>query len=386
MIRAAIIGAGFIGRVHARAIRNAGAEVTAIAGSTIEGSESAARQLDIPTVLHSAEELANRPDIDVVHVCTPNNSHAAYALAALKAGKHVVCEKPLSVNVESARTLDELASTSGLVATVPFIYRFYPTVREMRQRIAGSSEAIRLVHGSYLQDWLSRPTDWTWRVDADIGGPSRAMADIGSHWCDLMEFVTGHRITRLMASMKTAIPQRQSSDGNSFSASSVDGPVDVPVTTEDLVTLMFETNRGAIGALVVSQVSPGRKNRLWIEVDTETAGYTFDQEHPESLSIGGRVLNQELMRSPEALQEEALEYSVLPPGHPQGYLDSFDLFMRDTYRAISASAIANGLPTFRDGLRSMNIVEAVLRSSEDSEWVDVEPALEPTDLAGSEKR
>lgn len=372
--KAAIIGAGFIGRVHARAIRNAGSEVRAIAASTDDASKRAADDMGVPTILESAESLADRTDIDVVHICTPNDTHAVYASAALEAGKHVVCEKPLATDLASARPLAKLAASSDRVTTVPFIYRFYPTVREMRERIRyNGNGSIRLIHGSYLQDWLSHSSDWTWRIDPEVGGPSRAMADIGSHWCDLMEFVTGHRITSLVANTTVAVPQRYSTDVESFSTGTADQGPEVKVTTEDIASLMFKTDHGATGSVVASQVSPGRKNRLWIEIDTETAGYTFDQENPERLWIGGRSETQVLMRDPATFGSAAQPYMVLPAGHPQGYGDSFDLFVRDTYRAIRDKAPQPGLPTFNDGLRSVLIVDAVLRSSATSKWVEVPP-------------
>ncbi len=373
-VKAAIIGAGFIGRVHARAIRNAGSEVRAIAASTDDASKRAADDMGVPTILESAESLADRTDIDVVHICTPNDTHAVYTSAAIASGKHVVCEKPLATDLASARPLAELAASSDRVTTVPFIYRFYPTVREMRERIRHNGNgSIRLIHGSYLQDWLSHSSDWTWRIDAEVGGPSRAMADIGSHWCDLMEFVTGHRITSLVADTTVAVPQRSSTDGESFSTGSAEQRSEVRVTTEDIASLMFKTDHGATGSVVVSQVSPGRKNRLWIEIDTDTAGYAFDQENPERLWIGGRSETQTLMRDPATFGAAAEPYLVLPAGHPQGSGDSFDLFVRDTYRASRDRAPQPGLPTFDDGLRSVLIVDAVLRSSATSRWVEVPP-------------
>lgn len=368
---AAIVGAGFMGRSHARAIRNAGGEVRAIATSTVSGSKRAADEMGIPTVLETAEGLAARADIDVVHICTPNHVHAAYAIAALKAGKHVVCEKPLATDLESARQLAGLAESSGLVATVPFVYRFYPTVREMRDRLAQGAGETLLVHGSYLQDWLSRPSDWTWRVDPRTGGPSRAMADIGSHWCDLMEFVTGHRVTQLVASTSIAIPHRSVGHVESFSSAAAKAEPDVAVTTEDIAGLVFNTDRGATGTLTVSQVSPGRKNRLLLEIGTDAASFAFDQENPEQLWIGSRNENRLLTRDPAVFSASTHPYMVLPPGHPQGYNDNFDLFVRDTYRAIQDGSTPDGLPTFEDGLRSVVLVDAVLRSAATRQWVDV---------------
>src|SRR4051794_5784495 len=206
-LRAAIAGTGFIGAVHAHAVRVAGGTVAGVAASTPARSQAAAAQLGAERAFASAEELAEAPDVDVVHICTPNHLHEDLALRALAAGKHVVCEKPIAVDLAGADRLLEAAGRAGTVAAVPLVYRFYPTVREARARLQG--EAIHLVHGSYLQDWLLSADDDNWRVDAELGGASRAFADIGTHWCDLAEFVTGQRIVRLSARTKTALPERR---------------------------------------------------------------------------------------------------------------------------------------------------------------------------------
>ena len=206
-LRAGIAGSGFIGAVHARSARRAGARITAVAASSLQSAQTAARALGAERALASAEELVEDPDIDVVHICTPNHLHLPLAEAALAAGKHVICEKPLALDAAGARRLVEAAAGTGLQAAVPFVYRYYPTVREARQRVRDASTGeLRLLHGAYLQDWLLRPDDDNWRVDETLGGRSRAFADIGSHWCDLAQFISGHRITRLSARLLTALP------------------------------------------------------------------------------------------------------------------------------------------------------------------------------------
>src|ERR671917_1259061 len=199
-LRVAIAGAGFIGAVHARSARLAGARIAGVSASSPSRSEEAARALGAERPFATSEELVESPDVDVVHICTPNHLHQPLTEAALAAGKHVICEKPLAMDDRGAEELVEAAAAAGRVAAVPFVYRFYPTVREARERVrSGVSGPIRLIHGGYLQDWLLRPEDDNWRVDPALGGASRAFADIGSHWCDLAEFVSGHRITRLSA-------------------------------------------------------------------------------------------------------------------------------------------------------------------------------------------
>ena len=352
-IRAGIIGTGFMGTVHARSVQRAGGVVTRIAGSSPSSARAAAARLGPTIAPDDARNLLTAPDVDVVHVCTPNATHAVLVRAAIAAGKHVICEKPLAIGVDEARDLAERASAAGVVGTVPFVYRFYPTVREARARVGdGRTGDVRLVHGSYLQDWLADAADDDWRVSAAVGGPSRTFADIGVHWCDLAEFVTGHRITTVCARTVVAVPDR---GGRT-------------VDTEDAAVLMFSTDRGAAGSLTVSQISPGRKNRLQLEVDGATESLAFDQENPESLWIGGREMNRVLLRGTEPCT--AARYSVLPAGHPQGYADCFAAFVGDTYAAVGGSA-PDGLPTFADGLRAARLTRAVLDSSDKNGWVEV---------------
>jgi predicted dehydrogenase len=303
-----------------------------------------------------AMELIASDDIDVVHICTPNYLHHEQARAALRAGKHVVCEKPLATSADAAAKLAASAVAAGLVATVPFVYRFHPMVRDARERVRrGDLGQLTLAHGSYLQDWLLLPSDDNWRVNADLGGPSRAFADIGSHWCDLLEFVTGDRVAKVSAQVSTVNPER---DGR-------------PVATEDVVTVQFATADGVVGSTVISQVSPGRKNRLLLEVSGASATVVFDQEQPEWLWHGGRDESRLLARDPETLSAAAARYARVPAGHPQGYQDCFNSFVADTRSAI-AGEVPDGLPTFDDGLRAARITEAVMASARDGGWVEVD--------------
>ena len=347
-LRSGIVGAGFIGAVHARAVRGAGGVVAAVAGSTPRSSAVAAERLGAERAAASAEELVESDDVDVVHVCTPNDLHARIEERALAAGKHVVCEKPLSTDLAGARRLADRAAGTSVVAAVPFVYRFHPTVRDARARVQrGDTGPLRLLHGSYLQDWLSRPGDDDWRVDPARGGASRAFGDVGVHWCDLVEFASGQRITRLNARM-LAVPRA------------------VPSRTEDAAAVLFETDGGALGSVVVSQVSPGRKNRLWFSLDGADASLQFDQELPDSLWVGGREQNLVVARGAGA----PTRYDVVPAGHPQGYVDAFTAFVADVYAAVRGDA-PDGLPTFPDGLRAALLTDAVVRSAADGAWIDV---------------
>jgi predicted dehydrogenase len=276
--------------------------------------------------------------------------------------------------VTAGRRLVEAAEAAGLVGAVPFVYRYYPTVREARARVLdGRAGPVRLVHGSYLQDWLLDPEDDNWRVDTALGGPSRAFADIGSHWCDLAEWVTGQRITRLAARLLIAVPERATATNRAaFQRRPGDGAGRRPVSTEDAALLVFETDGGAAGTLAVSQVSPGRKNRLWLEVDGATQALAFDQEQPETLWVGRRDGPALVVRDPQTLSPSARAYATLPAGHPQGYHDCFDAFVAEAYAAVRGDRPA-GLPGFADGLRAVRITEAVLASAGTGNWTEVPP-------------
>lgn len=353
-----IVGGGFMGRVHAQAARSAGANLFGIASSSLASATRAAEQFGISKAFDSAEQLFAEDSIDVVHICTPNASHTPLAMAALKAGKNVICEKPLAVSVSDAQQLVDLAAEKGLVATVPFIYRFHPLVREARDRVAtGKTGRIFSVRGSYLQDWLLEESDDNWRVDAVAGGSSRAFGDIGSHLVDLMEFITDDRIVSLNALTNIAHPTRGGKK----------------VATEDEAVLMFKSARGVIGSLMVSQVAAGRKNRLLLDIAGSSESIEFNQEHPETIWIGRRSGSMVLPRDEGQNSAAANRYSTVPSGHPMGYVDAFSAFVRDTYDAIDIrdSDAIDGLPTFEDGLRSAKIIDAVLRSSESGNWVEV---------------
>ncbi|WP_265521968.1 Gfo/Idh/MocA family protein [Oerskovia flava] len=362
---AGIIGTGFMGGVHARAVRASGGAVVAVAGSDAAGAREGAAQLGAAAAAPDPQSLIDDPDVDVVHICTPNYLHVPLAEAALRAGKHVVCEKPLATDVEGAVRLAELADaareTDGRVTVVPFAYRFHPMVREARELVRnGAVGTVSLVHGSYLQDWLLNASDDNWRVDPALGGASRAFGDIGSHFCDLLEFTTGQRIVRLVAQQTTVNPLRGDAQGGQHR-----------VRTEDAVTLQYATDAGALGTAVISQVSAGRKNRLYLEISGSRSTLSFDQEQPELLWEGRRDASRVLVRDPESLSSAAARYSRLPAGHAQGYQECFDALVADTAAAI-AGRVPDGLPTFDDGLRAARLAEAVARSARTGTWVEID--------------
>lgn len=354
--RIGMLGAGFMARTHSTAARLAGARLDAIAASTPTSSNRAARELEYERALSADELLAE--GLPFVHVCTPNPSHVDYARAALRAGSNVICEKPLATNAVDARELAGEAQQAGRPGAVPFVYRYHPMVREARARIAGGEAGTVLtVSGRYLQDWLLAAEDDNWRVGVDTGGPSRAFADIGSHLVDLVEFVSGDRIARLAATTRTVHSER---GGH-------------PVQTEDSVALVVELEGGGIGTLLVSQVAPGRKNGLVLEISGAYETLCFEQEDPERLWVGRRGHSLLLRRDAGTLSPDAARFSKLPSGHPQGYQDAFNAFIEDAY-AVARGEHREGLPTFADGARAAVITEAVLDAAASGTWVEVSDA------------
>jgi predicted dehydrogenase len=382
----AIIGAGMIGAVHRRAALLAGAEVAGVLASTPQRSHDIAEKWGVPISFDNIDDLLGA-DVDVVHICTPNAMHAPYALRAIQAGKHVVCEKPLGLDLDEARAMVEAGAAAGVVTAVPFVYRYHPLVHEIRaRRIAGEFGSWNLLHGSYLQDWMLDKAANSWRVDPAVGGASRAFADIGSHWCDLVEWVSGERIASLTAALSTAHAERDVSAAATFERSAPNGlsgggsrggtavaerPT-VQVTTEDSAVVSFRTESGVLGSLTVSQVAAGRKNRLWFELDGATGSAVFDQENPETIWLGTELGATVVARGPQHGSAQQRRRDPLPAGHSRGYAQCFEDLVADTYATVDG-AQPESLPTFVDGLRSAQLIDTLLRSAATGQWVDVNP-------------
>lgn len=367
----AIVGTGMIGAVHRRAALLAGADIRGVAASSPQRALEVAQSWNVPRAYRDIEEVVADPQVQVVHVCTPNHLHRSLAQAALEAGKHVICEKPLATTLEDAQALAALAASTGLIATVPFVYRYHPVVREARARIAqGELGPLHLIHGSYLQDWLLDPASNNWRVDPALGGTSRVFADIGSHWCDLVEWVSGERFTEVSAAFDTVIAERSTDTGQSFTTAVAGGAMQA-VASEDVAAAMFKTGAGTLASLTVSQVSAGRHNRLWFEIDGARASVAFNQEDAERLWIGLPDQREEIfVRGPGAGSAEQRRLSLLPAGHAQGYGHCFEAFVADTYSAIEGER-PEGLPTFEDGVRSAQIVDRVIASARTRAWTAI---------------
>jgi predicted dehydrogenase len=372
-LRVGIVGTGMIAAVHMRAARRAGARVIGVVASSAARSQQAAEEWGVPEGFDSVDSLlAAGPDI--IHICTPNHLHAPMASAVLTAGVHVVCEKPLGVTPQHADDLAALARSTGLVATVPFVYRFHPMVREIRERrLRGDLGDLLTIHGSYLQDWMLSPSAANWRVSADEGGASRAFGDIGSHWVDLVEWVTGTRFAEVSAATSIAYPERPSGSSHAFSTGYAAPGSMARVETEDIASAILRSSDGTIATTTVSQVSAGRKNRLWFEVDGSGGSAVFDQEEPERAWFGNADGAQIVVRDPSRNLSSAARLGTLPAGHPQGYADCFDAFVADTYHAVQAEA-PEGLPSFEDGARATRVVDAVVRSAASRRWERISDA------------
>ncbi|HSC92002.1 MAG TPA: Gfo/Idh/MocA family oxidoreductase, partial [Gaiellaceae bacterium] len=374
MARAAVVGTGFVGAIHVDALRRLGIEVVGVVGSSPERARS---KPGLPPAFDGFEAMLADDRVDVVHLATPNHLHHPQAKAALAAGKHCVCEKPLALTSEQSAELLELGEASGLVHATNFNLRFYPQVQQARALVGdGAVGTVWNVHGGYLQDWLLLETDWNWRLEPDRGGALRAVADIGSHWLDLVQFVTGLRVTEVLADLATTIPVRRRPRGEveTFAGAADVEREDAPMSTEDLANLVLRFDSGARGSAVVSQVSAGRRNSLRFELDGAAGALAWDSERAEELWLGHRSRpNETLLRDPSLMAPEAAGRTGLPAGHAEGYADTFKELYRAVYAAVEAGgpAAEPDYPTFAAGHAANVLGDAIARSSRERRWVDV---------------
>jgi predicted dehydrogenase len=379
-LRTAILGTGFMGRVHLEAVRRVeSVEAAAIAGRNVEAARQLGAGFSISAIATDYREILRDPEIDAVHICTPNAQHFPMAKDAIEAGKHVLCEKPLATSVEEGEELVSLAAKKGVRNCVCHNLRYYPMVQQMRRmREAGDLGEILVVQGTYSQDWLLYDTDWNWRVETKAGGPSRCMADIGSHWFDMAEHVTGLRVTNLCADLQTFhATRKQPKHSVETFANKLLGPedyIETAVDTEDFGAVIFRMGTRTRGSVTASQVSAGRKNRLSIEIYGTKSSAAWDQERPDELWSGHRDDgNQIFIKDPSLLKPAARTYADLPGGHSEGYDDTFKQVFRRFYASIRTSTSAPEYPQFVDGLRQLRILDAVLESHRALRWTDVSP-------------
>ena len=377
-LKTAVFGTGFMGRVHTEGIRRLGnVEVAGIAASSAEKARKFGEEVGVERTTGDYRELLKDPSIDAVHVCTPNVLHFPMAKAAMEAGKHVLCEKPLATSVAEAQQLVALAKEKNLANCTFHNLRYYPLVQNIRRlREAGELGEIYAVQGTYSQDWLLYDTDWNWRIDPVANGRSRCFADIGTHWCDMVEHLTGLRITSLCADLQTFHKTRKKPKGSieTFAGKNTqpDEFEEVAIDTEDFAAVLLRLGDRARGAFTVSQVSSGRKNRLCMEIYGSKASVTWDQEKPDELWIGHRnEPNRIIVKDPSLMQPEARSYADLPGGHSEGYDDTFKQLFRRFYRTVADRSAAVEYPQFSDGLRQLQILDKVLDSSAKHAWADV---------------
>lgn len=373
-IGAAIIGLGFVGKAHLEGLRRLGIAVRGILGSSPERTEEAVRELRLERGYRSLEDLLRDPGVNAVHICTPNNLHHQQATGALEAGKHVMCEKPLAMNTRESGVLEELSRRRNLVGAVTYNLRYYPLCHEARSIVKrGLIGEPRLVHGSFLQDWLLYPTDWNWRLQPEFGGAVRAVADIGTHWVDLVTWITGKKVTAVCADLGTVVPLRKRPRGRVQTFQQAVGETDeIKITTDDYASILLRFEGDAHGVCTVSQVSAGRKTRLWFEVDGSEGSLAFNSEDPNRLWVGRRrEPNQEIIKDPSLMSPEARGYAAYPGGHAEGYPDTFVQLFRDFYMYLEAGDFARPrtFPTFQTGHEEMRFCEAVVDSSREQRWV-----------------
>ncbi|MDR2611201.1 MAG: Gfo/Idh/MocA family oxidoreductase [Clostridiales Family XIII bacterium] len=377
MYRIGIIGVGFIGAAHIEALRRFGNnDVVALADSA--GAEEKAKALNVPKGYADYRELIDTEKPDVIHVCTPNQNHYEVAMYAMERGIHVLCEKPLATTLAEAEELCAAAKEYGVLTGVNLINRFYPLAYEMREKVrAGNVGRIFTIHGAYLQDWLFLETDYNWRLEPEQSGISRAIADIGSHWCDLMEFVTGQRITAVMADLVTFHKTRKKPLKPVQTYANMmltpEDYTDVPITTEDYAAFLFETDGGAHGSCMISQVFAGKKNQLVLNISGDKSSLTWDSEDSNTLWLGRRDgPNEVYAKDPSILSDGTRRWMDYPGGHVEGYPDAIKQDFKAFYRALDEKNLSGGdFADFEAGRREMLLCEKLVESSRERRWIEV---------------
>jgi predicted dehydrogenase len=374
-----VAGTGFIGPAHIEGLRRNGITVLGLAEENPELARQKAALLGVPRCYGSLDEMLADPDIDIVHLATPNHLHHPHAKAVLLAGRHVVCEKPLSMTSEQSADLVKLAAEKKLVNAINFNIRMYPLAQQARSMVqSGELGDLFILQGSYLQDWLLLPTDWNWRLEPEFGGTLRAVGDIGSHWLDLLTFITGLHVEEVYADFKTFHPVRKKPakpvETYTGKLLTPEDYIDQPIHTEDYATIILHYENGVRGVLTVSQVSSGRKNRLFYEINGSKSSLGWDSERPNELWIGHRSgPNQVLLKDPSLLSAEARAVASYPGGHNEGFPDTFKQLYGKVYEYIFAGDLSKtpDFPTFADGHYEMVLCEAIEKSAREKTWIKV---------------
>lgn len=373
----AIIGTGFIGTVHLWALRRLGVRVTGVLGSSAGRGAERAAALGVPRAYASLDELLADPAVDAVHVTSPNHAHYAQVKAILAAGKHVVCEKPLAMTSAESAEMVELARSSGRIAAVCYNTRFYPLNQQANGMIAaGKLGDIRLLSGHYHQDWLAKEGDWNWRLETDEGGTLRSVADIGTHWVDLVSFISGLKPVAVLAELATFIPERQKPLGpvETFSKTGGQATETRSIQTDDAGLILLRYANGARGSVTTSQVSHGRKNAMNWEISGTGGSAAWHSEHPDHLWLGHRDgPNEILQRDPGLMNATGLSAASLPGGHVEGFADTFFAFFRAVYADVLAGSRSpqSNYASFEDGHYEMLFCDAVIKSAREGRWTEI---------------
>lgn len=379
MINIGVIGVGYIGPIHVNALsRIGGVRVKALADAAVDRAKSVAADLNVADVYEDYRKLLADPEIDVIHNCTPNKFHYEINKEAIEAGKHVLSEKPLAMTLDEAAELVQLATKAGTITGINFCYRYYPVVQEMAVKIRrGDLGKVRMVTGSYLQDWLSNETDYSWRLDGKESGASNITADLGSHWFDLVQFATGLRVTEVMADFATLIPVRKRPKDATIAFAEA-GDVEyeeVKIELEDYSALLFKLSNGAPGSFTTSQVCAGRKSDTEFQIYGDKASYAWNHKHATELWMGHREKpNETLIENPILQDESTSKYANLPAGHPLGYHDAEVNLFTDYYDAVQSKEADDPekRPTFLTGYDEMKILAAAVSSNTARRWTTVE--------------
>jgi predicted dehydrogenase len=375
-IGAAVIGTGFIGSVHLSTLRRLGIPIVGVLGSSASRGAERAKALGVAKAYGSLDELLADPDVQVVHVTSPNVAHYPQVKAILTAGKHVICEKPLAMTSAQSAEMLAMAQASGKVAAVCYNTRFYPLNQHAHGMMAtGELGDLRLITGHFHQDWLAKDTDWNWRLETSEGGPLRSVSDIGTHWVDLTNFITGQRPVAVMAELATFIPERQKPLGPVETFTTSKGATETrKIETDDAATILLRYGNGGRGMMSTSQVSHGRRGLLSWDISGSKASAAWSAEHPEDLWIGHREApNQVLLRDPSLMNPVGAGAAFMPGGHPEGFADTWAAFFRQVYADVARGGRGPGSTwaTFEDGHYEMRFCDAVLASAARGTWVDV---------------
>ena len=379
-IKVGLIGTGYIGVVHLEMLRRLeGVEVVAVADTNKDLARRAAGKFGIPQVYVEAGELVADRDVEVVHDCAPNHVHFEINAAAVRAGKEVLSEKPLALNSRESGELVKLAEKQGTLTAVNFCYRYYPVVQEAADRARrGDLGEVRAFMGHFLQDWLFYETDYSWRLDPAVAGAANVVADLGSHWCDLVQFVTGRKIVEVMAELHTCLPKRRKPKGGvlSFGAGEAGETEEVDIALDDYASLFLRLDNGARGSFTTCQAAAGRKVDLEFQIFGSRESYAWSHVHPNSLWVGHREKANESFYESSVLQTPVTrKYAALPTGHPMGYHDAVYNLFRDYYEAVAAKRAGKPcnatFPDFRTGHEMMCVIDAAIASNRSGGWVKV---------------